>query len=90
MGQLNIKDEKLIGSIRRLAARKGTSATEALRIAVEGELSRDAAEREAVRQARYDAIMAIAARSAERLRGVPESELDHGRLLYDPETGLPR
>lgn len=90
MGQLNIKDEALIAEAKELAALLGTSTTAALREAVHERLLREKAGRESERKRRYDAIMAIAERTAPLFRDVPDEELDHDKLLYDPETGLPR
>ncbi len=39
---LNIKNEKVVALVRRLAARRGTDMTEAIRQAVEHELATDA------------------------------------------------
>jgi hypothetical protein len=86
MGQLNIKDEVLIAEAKELAALLGTSATGAVREAVRERLARERRERESRRK--YEAIMAIAERTAPLLQG-PAEAFDHGRLLHDPETGLP-
>ncbi len=87
MGQLNIKDEVLIAEAKELAVLLGTTAPGAVREAVRERLERERRERE--KRRKYEAIMAIAERTAPLLQGVDE-DFDHGRLLYDPETGLPR
>ncbi|UFN51512.1 type II toxin-antitoxin system VapB family antitoxin [Roseomonas sp. OT10] len=87
---MNVKDEALIAEARALAELLGTSVTGALREAVRDRLARERTAREAVaeRQRKLDAILAITARTAPLLAG-SEAEFDHGRLLYDPDTGLP-
>jgi hypothetical protein len=89
MGQLNIKDEALIAEAKALADLLGTSTTDAMRQAVHEKLGRERQSREAERARKFAAIMAIADRTAPLLAG-PDEDYDHGRLLYDPETGLPR
>ncbi|WP_149540907.1 type II toxin-antitoxin system VapB family antitoxin [Siccirubricoccus phaeus] len=86
MGQMNIKDEKLIAGARALAELLGTSVTEAVRQAVEEKLAREQAGREAERQRRYEAIMAIAKEASKLFP--PGSSSDHSDL-YD-ENGLPK
>ena len=82
MGQLNIKDEALIADAKRLAEQMGTTVTAALRAAVEEKLAR----REAEREAKFQAIMAIA-REASKL--VPPGVTSDHSDLYD-ENGLPK
>ena len=82
MGQLNIKDEALIADAKRLAEQMGTTVTAALRAAVEEKLAR----REAEREAKFQAIMAIA-REASKL--VPPGITSDHSDLYD-ENGLPK
>ena len=89
MGQLNIKDEAVIADARELAALLGTTATGAVREAVRERLARERRAREAARRRKQEAIMAIVERTAPLLAG-PDENFDHDRLLYDPETGLPR
>jgi hypothetical protein len=86
MGQLNIKDDKLIAEAKALAATLGTSTIGALRVAVSEARARRDAEREAKRKARFEAISAIAERAAKLLP--PGTRGDHSGL-YD-EKGLPR
>jgi antitoxin VapB len=81
MGQLNIKDEALIADARRLAEQMGTTVTAALRAAVEEKLAR----REAEREAKFQAIMAIAERASKLVP--PGVTSDHSDL-YD-EHGAP-
>jgi len=83
MGQLNIKDDALIGKLRALAARRQTSITDTVRRLVAEEEARDAAER----QARIARIMELARQTAAM---VPEHlrTSDHSDL-YD-ENGLPK
>ena len=81
MGQLNIKDEALIADAKRLAEQMGTTVTAALRAAVEEKLAR----REAEREAKFQAIMAIAERASKLVP--PGVTSDHSDL-YD-ENGAP-
>jgi len=82
MGQLNIKDDVLIGKLRRIAEQRQTSVTDALRQLVE---SAEAQEAERVAQ-RLEAIREIT-RGASRLFP-PGTTSDHSDL-YD-ENGLPK
>ena len=86
MGQLNIKDEGLIAEAKELAALLGTSATDAVRQAVRERLERERRARE--RQRKREELTAIIDRLAPLLAG-PDEDYDHGKLLYDPHTGLP-
>lgn len=82
MGQLNIKDEVLIGKLRRIAEQRSTTVTEALRQLV------DAAElQEAERVAqRLASIREITHRASKLFP--PGTTSDHSDL-YD-ENGLPK
>lgn len=82
MGQLNIKDEALIERLRRIAARRQTSLTDALRQLVD---AAEAQEEERVAE-RLAAIREIT-RNASRLFP-PGTTSDHSDL-YD-ENGLPK
>jgi antitoxin VapB len=86
MGQLNIKDEVLIAEARALAAELGTSVTGALREAVQAMRARRAAESEAERARRVEAILEIGRRASKLFP--PGTGSDHSDL-YD-EHGLPR
>jgi antitoxin VapB len=86
MGQLNIKDESLIAEAKELATLLGTSATDAVRQAVRERLERERRARE--RQRKREELTAIIDRLAPLLAG-PDEDYDHGKLLYDPRTGLP-
>ncbi|MBX9752889.1 MAG: type II toxin-antitoxin system VapB family antitoxin [Roseococcus sp.] len=82
MGQLNIKDEVLIGKLRRIADQRQTSVTDALRQLVDAAEAQDA-ERVAQRLA---AIREVT-RGASKLFP-PGTTSDHSDL-YD-ENGLPK
>lgn len=86
MGQLNIKDEALIAEAKELAALLGTTATGAVREAVQERLAREKAGRDEAAQRRIAAIMAIAEEASKLFP--PGSSSDHSDL-YD-ENGLPR
>ena len=86
MGQMNIKDEKLVAEAKALAALLGTSVTEAVRQAVEDKLAREKAAREAERTRKFEALMAISERASRLFP--PGTSSDHTDL-YD-ENGLPR
>jgi antitoxin VapB len=86
MGQMNIKDEALIAEAKELAALLGTSATGAVRAAVQERLAREKAARDAARDDMVAAILAIGERVRRTLP--PGATSDHGDL-YD-EHGLPR
>jgi hypothetical protein len=85
MGQLNIKDEELIERLRRLAERRQTTMTDALRGLVQEAEERDAEAREAERQRRMAAMDAIVARSAPLFD--PDWDGSHDFLYGD--DGLP-
>ena len=80
----NIKDEQVVEEVRRLAARTGESMTEAIARSVRERTERLGDER-AARRAR---VMRLIEQGREILGDEPLP--DHGELLYDPETGLPR
>lgn len=80
MPTLNIKDPEVYVLARRLAERRHTSATGAVREALREALERDSARREGV----AERLLAIGARSAAQ----PEPFLTD-QDLYD-ERGLPR
>jgi len=86
MGELNIKDEALIGNARRLAEQFGTSVTGAMRAAVDAMLAEQDREKFARPEAQARAIRDIV-ESASRLFP-PGSTSDHPDM-YD-EHGLPK
>ncbi len=86
MGQLNIKDDKLISDARALAELLGTSTTDAVRRAVQEKLARERIGRDEEKRRRYDEVMAIAERASKLFP--PGASSDHSDL-YD-ENGLPR
>ncbi|MCO6418689.1 type II toxin-antitoxin system VapB family antitoxin [Siccirubricoccus sp. KC 17139] len=86
MGQMNLKDEKLIAEARALAELLGTSVTEAVRQAVEEKLAREQAGREERRRRKFEALMAISERAS---RLVPPGVTSDHSDLYD-ENGVPR
>jgi antitoxin VapB len=85
MGQMNIKDEKLIAGAKALAELLGTSVTEAMRQAVDDKLARERAGRDEERRRKVEALMAIAERASRLVP--PGVTSDHGDL-YD-ENGAP-
>jgi antitoxin VapB len=86
MGQLNIKDDKLIADARALAELLGTSTTDAVRRAVQEKLARERIGRDEEERRRYEAIMEVAERASKLFP--PGSSSDHSDF-YD-ENGLPR
>lgn len=86
---MNIKDPQVHAMARELAARRGTSVTEAVRQALGAELARTAAPGpEDIRSTRLEAIRQIQARfSALPIRD-PRSSRDLQDSLYD-DRGLP-
>ena len=90
--QLNIKDAETIASARRLARRRGTSVTAAIRDLLRAEEERLGPDTgrmlTAEEQADVDAAMAIVAITAPRLRasGVTMENYDKGinDYLYEP------
>lgn len=88
MGQLNLKDDALIAETKELAALLGTTATGAVREAVHERLEREKRERDVARKT--EEILAFGREFARHLRPGTDEDFDHGKLLYDDETGLPR
>ncbi len=86
---MNIKDPQVHAMARELAARRGTSVTEAVRQALGAELTRTTAPGpEDIRSTRLEAIRQIQARfSALPIRD-PRSSRDLQDSLYD-DRGLP-
>jgi antitoxin VapB len=83
---LSIKNAEVEQMARDAARRRGVSMTEALRQLLAEEEARVAAARAAERQARYDAVMAIAARVA----AMPDvSEMTDDEILGYDERGIP-
>lgn len=86
MAALNIKNEHTYELARKLAGLTGESLTEAVTRSVEERLARverpDAAER-------LRRVQEIADRAAPGFVE-PWRSVDHGDLLYDEETGLPK
>ncbi len=86
MAALNIKNDQTYQLARKLADLTGESLTEAVTQSVKERLARverpDAAERRR-------RIQEIADRAAP-LFEEPYRSMDHGDLLYDDETGLPK
>ena len=85
MGQLNIKDEQLVVDAKALAELLGTSATEAIRRAVQEKLARERIGRDEEKRRRHDELMAIADRASKLFP--PSASSDHSDF-YD-ENGLP-
>lgn len=83
---LNIKNEETCNLARELAELTGETMTGAITVALRDRLERERHERSA--DARFEAMMAIAARVARDLPPGP-SAVEHGDLLYD-EHGLPK
>ena len=86
MGQLNIKDDRLISDAKALAELLGTSMTDAVRRAVQEKLARERIGRDEEKRRRYEAIMATAERASKLF---PPGAGDDHSDLYD-ENGLPR
>lgn len=86
VGQLNIKDDALIAEAKELAALLGTTATGAVRAAVQERLAREKAARDERKQRMYTEIMAIADDASKLFP--PGTSSDHSDL-YD-EHGLPK
>ena len=82
---LSIKNEKTYRLIRELAELTGESLTEAVTLAVEKRLEELKRERGTGKAAR---LMAIGREAAARLKE-PYRSLDHAKLLYDDQWGLP-
>ncbi len=80
---LNIKNAETTRVIRELATLTGEGQTLAVEIAVRERLDRLQRARNAERTQRIDDLID---KMAPVLKGMP----DHGDLLYDDETGLPK
>lgn len=86
---MNIKDPQVHAMARELAARRGTSVTEAVRQALGAELTRTTAPGpEDIRSTRLEAIRQIQARFAELPIKDQRSSRDLQDSLYD-DRGLP-
>jgi hypothetical protein len=85
MGQMNIKDEKLIAEARARAELLGTSVPEAVRQAVEDRLACERTAREAERRRKVAALMAIAERASKLVP--PGVTSDHSD--FHDEHGAP-
>ncbi|KAF0653453.1 hypothetical protein L107_07668 [Cyanobium sp. Copco_Reservoir_LC18] len=86
---MNIKDPQVHAMARELAARRGTSVTEAVRQALGAELTRTTAPGpEDIRSTRLEAIRQIQARFSELPIKDPRSSSDLQDSLYD-DRGLP-
>jgi antitoxin VapB len=86
---MNIKDPQVHAMARELAARRGTSVTEAVRQALGAELTRTTAPGpEDIRSTRLEAIRQIQARFSELPIRDPRSSRDLQDSLYD-DRGLP-
>ena len=86
---MNIKDTRVHAMAKELAARRGTSVTEAVRQALEAELARTTAPGpDRVRSTKLEAICQIQARFSELPIKDPRSSRDLQDSLYD-DRGLP-
>jgi antitoxin VapB len=86
---MNIKDPRVHAMAKDLAARRGTSVTDAVRQALEAELTRTTAPGpDNVRSTRLEAIRQIQARFSELPIKDPRSSRDLQDSLYD-DRGLP-
>ena len=83
---LSIKDEETDALVRKLAARKNLSMTQAVKLAVNNELERTDAASEAQREEWGAAIRKIQERVAARPDRMSAEEID--AWMYD-ENGLP-
>jgi len=82
---LNIKNQRAEQLIRELAEMAGEGKTEAVTVAVEERLQRLRSRK----SGRLAKMRAIAAEMAPLFKP-PYDTIEHGELLYDPETGLPK
>jgi len=83
---LSIKNDEVERMVRALAARRHMPMTEALRQLLAEEEARAAEAQAAERQARYEAVMAIAARVA----AMPDiSDVTDDEILGYDENGIP-
>ncbi|HVY20803.1 MAG TPA: type II toxin-antitoxin system VapB family antitoxin [Bauldia sp.] len=80
---INIKNPETEQLIRELAAKTGKGQTEAVTIAVREALAR------LERRGLAERLMAIAEQTAPLFKP-PYDTIEHGDLLYDKDTGLPR
>jgi len=85
MASLNIKDEETHDLVRKLAAIKGESMTEAVRTAVKERLERS---RSLGKEGLTEWLEEITKYTAEAMKDLPPSD-KIGDLLFDKETGLP-
>ncbi|MEQ1707524.1 MAG: type II toxin-antitoxin system VapB family antitoxin [Terricaulis sp.] len=83
---LNIKNPETHKLAAELARLTGASMTEAVTEALREKLA--ALQAETSKEARYQKLMRMASEFAARLP--PDADLDIDKLLYDPETGLPK
>jgi antitoxin VapB len=83
---LNLKSEEACRLARELSERTGESMTKAIVVALRERLERLKRESHGSRVQR---ILAIGRDCAEHLEE-PYRSIDHGDLLYDENTGLPR
>jgi|CXWL01.1.fsa_nt_gi antitoxin VapB len=83
---LNIKNPETHKLAAELARLTGASMTEAVTEALREKLA--ALQADASKEARYQKLMRMAFEFAARLP--PDADLDIDKLLYDPETGLPK
>jgi antitoxin VapB len=83
---LSIKNAEVERLLREVAGRRGVGMTEALRQVLAEELARTGAAQEAERAARYEAVMAIAARVA----AMPDvSDITDDEILGYDADGVP-
>jgi antitoxin VapB len=83
---ISIKNAEVERMVRELAARRGVPMTEALRQLLAEEQARAAAARDTERRARYEAVMAIAARVA----AMPDlNDMTDDEILGYDENGIP-
>lgn len=86
---MNIKDERVHAMAKELASRRGTSVTNAVRQALEAELTRTTAPgTDNVRSTKMEAIRQIQARFSELPIRDPRSSRELQDSLYD-DQGLP-
>jgi antitoxin VapB len=83
---LSIKNAEVERLLREVAGRRGVGMTEALRQVLAEELARTGAAQEAERAARYEAVIAIAARVA----AMPDvSDMTDDEILGYDADGVP-
>lgn len=83
---LNIKNPETERLVRKLAALTGEGQTEAITVAVRSRLKQLQAKSGSDRMRRLEEI---ANKMASRFKP-PFDAIDHGELLFDDETGLPK